>query len=132
MRTFGLWRNPLIPSVFDSLLFRTNLVPYGHDHDFCVLRKFTHTYFEDDYQYDEILLMEKYMKPRMSIVDEVKCPSLDCLVLAEGSVNGYENRFCERTTVLLFNLDLCKYGSASNSPLSSVVSVNNESNLVLV
>ena len=74
------------------------LIPYGHDHDFCVLRKFTHTYFEDDYQYDEILLMEKYMKPRMN-----------CLVLAEGSVNGYENRFCERTTVLLFNLDLCNF-----------------------
>ncbi|KAK8805849.1 hypothetical protein WA158_002505 [Blastocystis sp. Blastoise] len=74
------------------------LIPIGKNGDMCIAKKYTSTYFEDDYQNDEIILMNKYIKPNSN-----------CLVLAEGSINGYENSFCEHTTALLYDLTLCNY-----------------------
>ncbi|KAK8794640.1 hypothetical protein WA158_001621 [Blastocystis sp. Blastoise] len=62
----------------------------------CIEQKGHATYFEDDFQYNEIQLMKLFIPPEAN-----------CLVIAEGSLSGQMNQFCKTVTALLYKSEEC-------------------------
>lgn len=62
---------------------------------------------EDDFQVNEIEMINKYIKPQdqRSIIEGVS--SIACLFVVEGAVTGFMTHLCKHTTYLCTNRQQC-------------------------